>query len=124
MASQTGKVLKTSLRQTGKRSCGSGGWSNYDQDRYGPISFDYWTRKISTPQLPVTFDFVEVSFNAVHDADRRQALNDIGTNFKLKDDEVDLLIEAADEVLRSSPEFRSFLARINGQRNNQNYEST
>ena len=88
---------------------------NYDTIDIVRYSFDYWTRKISTPQLPVTFDFVEVSFNAVHDADRRQALNDIGTNFKLKDDEVDLLIEAADEVLRSSPEFRSFLARINGQ---------
>ena len=88
---------------------------NYDTIDIVRYSFDYWTRKISTPQLPVTFDFVEVSFNSVHDADQRQALNDIGTNFDLKDDEVDLLIQSADEVLRSSPEFRSFLARINGQ---------
>lgn len=88
---------------------------NYDTIDIVRYSFDYWTRKISTPQFPVTFDFVEVSFNAVHDADQREALNDIGTNFKLKDDEVDLLIETADEVLRGSPELRTFLTRTNGQ---------
>ena len=88
---------------------------NYDTLDIVRYSFEYWTKQVSTPQRPVSFDFVEVSFNSVHDADQRQALNDIGTNFDLKDDEVDLLIQSADEVLRSSPEFRSFLARINGQ---------
>ncbi|MGB5619942.1 MAG: hypothetical protein WBM78_24090, partial [Desulfobacterales bacterium] len=73
-----------------------------------------WTKQVSTPQRPVSFDFVEVSFNAVHDADQRQTLNEIGTNFDLKDDEVDLLIQSADEVLRGSPEFQAFLKRTNG----------
>ena len=56
-----------------------------------------------------------MSFNVVRDANQRQALNDIGTNFALKDDEVDLLIKAAGEVLRVSPEFQAFLKRTNGQ---------
>ena len=88
---------------------------NYDTLDIVRYSFDHWTKQVSTPQRPVSFDFVEVSFNAVHDADQRQALNDIGTNFDLKDEEVDLLISTADEVLRASPEFRTFLDRTNGQ---------
>ena len=77
-------------------------------------SFDHWTKQVSTPQRPVSFDFVEVSFNQVHDENQRQALNNIGTNFELKDDEVDLLIKAAGEVLGASPDFRTFLARTKG----------
>ena len=42
------------------------------------------------------------------------ALNDIGTNFDLKDDAVDLLIRSADEMLRASPEFQAFLKHANG----------
>ena len=87
---------------------------NYDTLDIVRYSFEYWTKQVSTPQRPVSFDFVEVSFNSVHDADQRQALNDIGTNFDLKDDEVDLLIQSADEVLRASPEFQAFLKRANG----------
>ncbi len=87
---------------------------NYDTLDIVRYSFDHWTKQASTPQRPVSFDFVEVSFNVVHDADQRQALNDIGTNFDLKDDEVDLLIKAADDVLRGSSEFQAFLKRTNG----------
>ena len=78
-------------------------------------SFEFWTNKLSTPQRPVSIDFVEVSFNVVRDEDQRQALNNIGTNFHLDDDEVNLLIEAAGEVLRESSEFQTFLKRTNGQ---------
>jgi NTE family protein len=87
---------------------------NYDTIDIVRYSFEHWTKQVSTPQRPVTFDFVEVSFNAVHDEDQRQALNSIGTNFDLKDDQVDLLISAAGEVLRGSPEFRAFLERTQG----------
>jgi hypothetical protein len=33
-------------------------------------SFDHWTKQVSTPQRPVSFDFVEVNFNAIYDADQ------------------------------------------------------
>ena len=88
---------------------------NYDTIDIVRYSFNYWTQQISTPQRPVTFDFVEVSFNQVHDKDQRQVLNNIGTNFDLKGDEVDLLIKSAGEVLRGDPEFQAFLKRTNGQ---------
>jgi len=88
---------------------------NYDTLDIVRYSFENWTKQVSTPQKPVTFDFVEVSFNAVRDAEQRQALNDIGTNFDLTDDEVDLLITASEQVLRESPDFQTFLRRTNGQ---------
>ncbi|MGB5615462.1 MAG: hypothetical protein WBM78_01390 [Desulfobacterales bacterium] len=90
------------------------GLYNYDTIEIVRYSFEYWTKQASNPQRPVTFDFVEVSFNAVHDANQRSALNDIGTNFDLKDDQVDLLISVAGEVLRRSPDFQAFLERTQG----------
>jgi NTE family protein len=77
-------------------------------------SFDRWAKEASTPQHPLSFDFVEVSFEAVHDPKTREFLNGIGTNFHLGDEEVDQLIAAAREVLRSSKQFQAFLARIGG----------
>ena len=90
---------------------------NYDTIDIVRYSFDYWTKQASSPQRPVTFDFVEVSFNAVKDDDQRSALNRIGTNFDLEDEEVDLLISAADKVLRGSTEFQDFLKRTGGRIN-------
>jgi len=88
---------------------------NYDTLDVVRYAYENWTKQISTPQQPVTFDFVEVSFNAVRDAEQRRALNDIGTNFDLSDDEVDLLITTSGQVLRESPDFQTFLRRTNGQ---------
>jgi NTE family protein len=84
---------------------------NYDTLDIVRFSFEHWTKQVSTPQRPVTFDFVEVSFNAVRDDAERRFLNNIGTNFNLKDEQVDHLISAAGKVLRESREFKSFLER-------------
>jgi hypothetical protein len=70
--------------------------------------------QVSTPENPVNFNFVEVSFESVRDDAERQSLNNIGTNFHLKDEQVDLLISAAGKVLHESPEFQAFLERNNG----------
>jgi NTE family protein len=72
-------------------------------------AYNKWAKQISTPERPVAFNFVEVSFNAVRDDTERRFLNDIGTNFNLKDEQVDSLISAAGKVLRESPEFKAFL---------------
>ena len=73
-------------------------------------AFTRWTEELSTPERPVTFNFVEVSFDAVEDAAERRYLNDIGTNFDLTDEQVDRLISNAHYVLRSSTEFQVFLS--------------
>lgn len=76
--------------------------------------FEYWTNKVATPERPVSFDIIEVSFNVVRDEDQRQALNNIGTNLHLDDEAVDLLIKAAGDVMRRSPELQAFMKRTNG----------
>ena len=61
------------------------------------------------PEKPVTFHFVDVSFNHVDDDDERDFLSRIGTNFDLSDEQVDRLVAAARKVLRESQDFQSFL---------------
>ena len=72
-------------------------------------AFKRWAEQVSTPDRPVTMDFVEVSFQAVENDEKRHYLNNIGTNFDLDDEQVDHLISAAREVLLASPELKNFL---------------
>ena len=90
--------------------------NRYSIDTLDIVRFAYkkWTEQVSTPENPVNFNFVEVSFESVRDDAERQSLNNIGTNFHLKDEQVDLLISAARKVLLESPEFQAFLERNNG----------
>ncbi len=87
-------------------------------DRYSLDTIDIvrtaygrWVKQISTPHRPVSFNFVEVSIDAVSDPAERDYLNAVGTNFNLKDEQVDRLIAAARKVLRGSSEFNAFLER-------------
>jgi len=87
--------------------------ARYDLDTIELLreSFRRWIEQESEAGRPLSFHFVEVDFASVPDAERRDALNDIRTNFDLDDADVDALIEAGREVLRSSPDFRAFLDR-------------
>ncbi len=90
--------------------------SLYSLDTIGVVrlAFERWSKQISTPQRPVTFDFAQVSIDVVRDDAERRYLNDIGTSFDLGDEEIDRLIVAARKVLRESPELRAFLKRTQG----------
>jgi NTE family protein len=72
-------------------------------------SFKDWVRMASTPERPVSFHFVEISFDKAADENERKELNRIGTSFDLNDKEVDRLISAAGSILHRSPDFRAFL---------------
>jgi NTE family protein len=72
-------------------------------------AFEQWAKELSTNAHPVSFHFVDVSFEEVKNDDDRNRLYKIGTNFHLHDDEVDLLIASARKVLRESAEFKNFL---------------
>lgn len=71
--------------------------------------FEKWTEELSAAGHSVTFHFVEVSFAGVHNDDDRNRLEEIGTNFSLSDEQVDLLIASARQVLRQSSTFQDFL---------------
>jgi len=77
-------------------------------------AYKRWTEQVSTPDHPVSFNFIEVSFEEVKDDTERHFLNNIGTNFDLNDKQVDALISAARKVLDESPEFQAFLERNRG----------
>jgi NTE family protein len=85
--------------------------SRYSEDTTQLVRFTYdnWAKDNSTPERPVTFHFVEVSFDRVKDDSERDFLNSIGTNFGLDDEQVDRLIAAARKVLRESEEFKAFI---------------
>jgi len=98
-----------------------GSVSSAQIDRYSVDTLDLvrsaykrWTEQVSTAEHPVSFNFIEVSFESVKDDAERDFLNNIGTNFDLNDEQVDRLISAAGQVLRESREFHKFLERNNG----------
>jgi NTE family protein len=76
-------------------------------------AFDKWVKEGSTPERPLSFHFVEVSFNKLADEKEREFLNKISTNYNLTDEEVDRLIAAARKVLRESKDFQGFLKTAN-----------
>jgi NTE family protein len=90
--------------------------SLYSLDTIGVVrlAFERWSKQISTPQRPVTFDFAQVSIAGVRDDAERNFLNTIGTSFDLSDEQIDRLISAARKVLRESPELQAFLKRTQG----------
>jgi len=73
-------------------------------------AYQKWAAELSAAGHPVSFHFVEVSFAGVHDEDEQDKLYNMGTNFNLDDDEVDLLISAGRQVLSQSAAFKNFLA--------------
>jgi len=85
--------------------------SRYSEDTIQLVRYTYerWAKERSTPARPVTFYFVDVSFDHVKDDSERDYLNGIGTNFDLSDEQVDHLIAAGRKTLRESEEFQSFI---------------
>ena len=85
--------------------------SRYSEDTIQLVrgSYENWVKDKSTAERPVTFHFVNVSFNYVKDDDERDFLNSIGTNFDLSDEQVDRLIAAARKILRESEDFQAFI---------------
>jgi len=69
-----------------------------------------------TPELDmpgVKCYFIEVAFDWVADETTREALNSIGTSFRLGREKVDLLRHAAREILDNHPDFQDFLTSLN-----------
>ena len=82
------------------------------RDEFGRLASDE-----STPERPVSFHFVDVSFAQIDDDDEREFLNGIGTSMDLDEDEIDRLIAAGRMLVRESGEFKRFVevAQANSQ---------
>jgi NTE family protein len=64
------------------------------------------------PLPAVEFSVAEVSFDAVADPKEREYVQNLPTSFSLPGEAVDRLRSAAAQVLRDSPAFREFVARL------------
>ncbi|AOS97557.1 Patatin-like phospholipase [Microbulbifer aggregans] len=77
-------------------------------------TFESWVEKNNSTERPVSFHFVEVSFDRIEDKSDREFLNNISTSFRLTDEEVDRLIAAGQEVLSQSSVYQDFVRLIQG----------
>lgn len=75
-------------------------------------SLDRWTETLSTPERPVKPHFIQLAFDDIAQRKRIAFFNRIPTSFKLSDEQVDSLIAAGRELLRTNPEFQSLLADL------------
>jgi NTE family protein len=69
-----------------------------------------WAEDLSTPGRQVQSHFIQLGFNDIDRPDLLQFFNLIPTSFDLSDEQVDKLIEAGRELIRSNPDFQSLLA--------------
>jgi len=76
-------------------------------------SLDAWTAHMSTPEHEVKPYFIEVSFKEVPQPQLKLFLNKIPTSFSLTQEQVEVLIKSARELLRADPEYQKLLADIN-----------
>lgn len=76
---------------------------------------DEWSTKFSTPDQPVETYLVSVDIQDTRDPDTLGYLNSIPTSFKLDDEQVDTLIAAGRQLLKSDPEFQRLLGDLANQ---------
>lgn len=77
-------------------------------------SLTQWARELSTSGKPVKPYFVQIGIKDVKPEEEFRFLNTIPTNFSLNDEQIDRLINAGRELLRSNPDYRRFLASVGG----------
>lgn len=68
-----------------------------------------WAAQVATPERPVELYFILLDLQALRDPQQRHFLNQAPTSFSLTDEQVDGLIAAGGELLRSHPEFQRLL---------------
>ena len=70
-----------------------------------------WPRELSSPGRFVTPYFIQLSFRDIDQPDKRKFFNRIPTSFSLTDEQVEKLIAAGRELLRSNRDFQRFVAK-------------
>ncbi len=75
-------------------------------------SLGQWVTQISSPQHTVKPYFIELDITTVPDAARLHFLNSIPTSFRLTGDQVDVLIQTGQTLLRTNAGFQRLMADI------------
>ena len=71
-----------------------------------------WAAKLSTPEQPIETYLVSVDIQDTRDPSALDYLNSIPTSFELDDEQVDKLITAGRQLLKSDPEYQKLLSAI------------
>ncbi len=75
-------------------------------------SFEKWTRELSTPNRPMAFHMIQISFDDVSNVEDRHFLHNLPTSFELQPAEVDRLRDTARTLLRSHPRFQALVRKL------------
>jgi len=71
-----------------------------------------WAEKLSTPEQPIEIYLVSVDIQNTADPAALDYLNSIPTSFELDDEQVEKLIMAGRQLMRSDPEFQKLLIAL------------
>lgn len=75
-------------------------------------SMKRWAKEMSTPGRPVAPYFIMVRIRDIQDPESLQYLNRIPTSFSLSEEQVERLIEAGRDLLRTHRTYQAFLAEL------------
>jgi NTE family protein len=75
-------------------------------------SLDNWAGGLSAEGDPITPYFIEISIEEIQQPEALQFFNKVPTSFSLTDEQVDRLIKAGRELLRSQPHFQQLLSDL------------
>ena len=78
-------------------------------------TFKSWEMAAEGWDQEVGFHLVELDFTRPADLAERQYLNELPTSFRLPDEDIDRLRDAARGILRADPEFLEFLESVGGE---------
>ena len=79
-------------------------------------SIKRWAKELSTPSRPVTPYFIKIGFRDIQHPEQRRFFNNVPTSFSLTDEQVEKVIAAGRELLRSNPDYQRFVASLGGGR--------
>jgi len=77
-------------------------------------SMEEWAQALSTPARSATPYFVKVGFSELATPEKKKFYDALPTSFSLTDEQVDELIKAGHELLRSDPTYQRFLTDLGG----------
>jgi NTE family protein len=73
-----------------------------------------WASEVSTSQHQIDPYFIQLGFHDFLEPEKVQFFNRIPTSFDLSDEQVDRLIAAGRELLRTNPDFQRFVTELGG----------
>ncbi len=79
-------------------------------------NFSLWEKIMSTPENPIAFHVIDVSFKEEKDSEERVYLQNVPTSFKLKEEQVTRLRAAGRSLLRQQADYQRLLRDLKNEK--------